>query len=210
MTSTGTICYAVSMRRTVNILVGVALVLLCSFGTAVGEGLDLGVPRLTPNLPADMLGQPQQAMTSGGVECGPGKEVCVSPLVGVDHRKRETTDSATSLIHHDFNVRAGWRLSLFDALQVSTSAKLPLVSAEQRQGVMAGDQRSGATTKIKTAEQPLTSVSGVTWGSDVLLKINNRFNLNLFYDYSKGAAGTPQGQPDKDERFGTRLEYKFK
>ncbi len=185
------------------------LLLLVLTGTTRGEGLDLGTPRLTPNLPQDMLGQPQQAVTSGGITCAPGHDLCVTPLVGVDYRQRETTDPATALTRHDINMRAGWRLSLFNAFEFSTSAKLPLLQAEQRQGVMIGDQRSGPNTKIRTAEQPLAAGQGVTWGSDVLLKFNNQFNLNLFYDYSKSPA-LQQGQSDRDERFGTRLEFKFK
>ena len=208
MTRAVTICYAEAMKRILALLLLLGLMLAGGGRTVCGEGLDLGAPKLLPTLPPDMLGQPQQAVTSGGVACDPAKEVCVKPLVGVDYRKRETVDPATAQTRHDVNVRAGWRLSLFDSLEVSTTAKLPLLQAEQHQGVMSGDQRSGATTRIR-AEQPLTTGRDLAWGSDVLLKINNRFNLNLFYDYSKNP-GSMQGPADRDERFGTRLEYKFK
>jgi hypothetical protein len=190
-------------------MLAIWILLLALTGTAQSEGLDLGAPRLVPNLPQNILGQSQQAVTSGGVTCAPGQELCVTPLIGVDYRQRETIDPATALTRHDLNVRAGWRLSLFNAFEFSTSAKLPLLQAEQRQGVMTGDQRSGPNTKIRTVEQPLATSQGVAWGSDLLLKINNQFNLNLFYDYSKSPA-LQQGQTDRDERFGTRLEYKFK
>lgn len=208
MTFSSSLCYAEDMKSLPGIILLLALVI--SGGAAAGaDGLNLGTPRLAPALPPDLLQEPQQAVTSGSVSCDPGKEVCLAPLVGLDYRQRETTEPATALTRHGVNVRAGWRLSLFDALELSTTAKLPLLQAEQRQGIMNGDLRTGSTTRIRAAEQPLDPTHGLTWGSDVLLKLNSRFNLNLFYDYGK-SPGAMQGPADRDERFGTRLEYKFK
>jgi len=176
------------------------------------EGLDLGAPGLAATPPPEVLGQPSQLVTTVGTGCGPGRDICFAPLIGVDHRKREEVDVLKVMTIHDVNARAGWRLSLFDTVEMSTAAKLPVLSAEQNQSVMSGDQRAGTSTRLLTVDPGRTVGSGVTVGSDMRLKLSDSFNFSLFYDYSKGQSGQQgqQGQQGTDERFGTRLEYRFK
>jgi hypothetical protein len=178
-------------------------------GPLAAERLDLGVPRLAPSLPPEMLRQPEQAVATGEAACDPTREVCVAPQFGIEYRQREDADAVKARTQHDFSARAGWRLSLFDAVELSTAAKLTLLSAEESQAVMTGDYRTGSTTRLRAGDQSRLRANGVAWGSDLLFKINNRFNLNLFYDYNKAPTGL-SGQSVPDERFGTRIEYKFK
>lgn len=154
-------------------------------------------------------GRPAHEITTDSAETIQlGNGICIIPTLGIDHYAREEESPLRALTTHDVKARAGWKLSLMDNVGLSAAATLPVVSAAQNKEALNAGERNIASTLVKS-ELSGALLQNLGLRSELHLKLGERLNMNLYYDYTKvNDAGSRQ--MFQDERIGTKLEYHFK
>lgn len=161
--------------------------------------LDLGAPRLTAPLQQEKFFSADRLSLQGGGAKAP----LLEPQLGVSHDAREAdTGPGMKQTTHRIHGEAGGKLNLFDEVQFSAVAKIPVYSYEVTGGANGADRTAG-TEMLKNSGK-------LSWRSEMGISLGKGLDLNLFYDRSNLGRVERPGIEDREEKFGSRFIFRFK
>jgi hypothetical protein len=180
--------------------------------TTQGLAADLGAPRLSDPIAVRGFFDPDRFLTTGGVSFSPDSSFTIEPRIGVGYRAREREfDSGIAEVLHKVHAEAGGRIGLGKDFHLSAAAKLPVYTYE------ISDRR---TANIFDLHDPVTRhayelfrrpASAMSWTGEMELRLGDSADLSIYYDQTMFPGFTGAGSlSQSEERFGTRIIFKFK
>jgi hypothetical protein len=173
---------------------------------------DLGTPRLSDSLPTSQFFDPDRFLTNGGMKYEASQSFSLEPEVGLGYERREKVVSGGyDEVVHKVHARAGGRLNLASNVYFSAAAKLPVYTYQLEDRSIVGDFSLQAPLSHNDYDLFHHPGESLGWSTEAGIRLGGLTELNLFYDktpYIEFAGGSPLGQTD--ERFGTRLIFRFK
>jgi hypothetical protein len=177
-----------------------------------GLAADLGAPRLSDPIAVRSFFDPDRFLTTGGVSFSPDSSFTIEPRIGVGYRARAREfDSGVAEVLHKVHAEAGGRIGLGKDFHLSAVAKLPVYTYE------ISDRR---TANIFDLHDPVSRhayelfrrpASAMSWTGEMELRLGDSADLSIYYDQTMfpGFAGAGS-LSQSEERFGTRIIFKFK
>jgi len=176
---------------------------------ATAFAADLGTPRLSESLSTRKFFDPDRLLTTGGVKYEGVEGFTIEPLVGIGYtaREREMRGGLDEAIHK-VHAQAGGKIDLAKTLYLSAAAKIPVYTyglTDSRTGFGAPQ---GALSRH---EYDFTRVSPSTlsWTGEMGIHLGLGADLNIYYDQNLFNSYQP-GLTQSEERFGTRIIFRFK
>ncbi len=170
---------------------------------------DLGAPRLSASLAAEMFFKTDQFLTSGGLKFFGGSPITLEPQVGLGYTAREQElNKGFEESIHKLHAQAGGKFDLGGTFFFSAAAKLPVYSYAKSEQRFAA---SAAPDNISHHAYDLTRLPGsrLTWTGEVGIRLGKETELNFYYDQTQFDSMQP-GLSRPEERFGTRFIIRFK
>lgn len=166
---------------------------------------DLGAPKLSPPLSTARFFDPDRLLTSGGVRFSGNTNLTLEPELGLGYRAQERElPGVNSESIHKVHARAGWRLSFPDLLYLSAAAKLPVFTYEAT-----GRSLNLEPSSRQSYDFGRPFKDSLSWTGEFGIHLSRQADLTLFYDRDFTFAPFP-GQPQQEQRLGTRFIWRFK
>lgn len=169
---------------------------------------DLGVPALSPPLPERDYFRIENVLNAE-VRLEQNPDVIIEPQLGLGHARREReVRTGYDDVAHTIHARAGGRIQLFRTISLSASAKVPVYTVESSAKWIAGSSSSSGATRYDYAI--LHPVQTLSWAGEMGIHLGGRVDLNLFYDRTRLDIYPAAGESAQENRFGTRLIFRFR
>lgn len=173
---------------------------------------DLGAPRLSDPISTRRFFDPDRLLTTGGIRYSPEPSFTIEPRFGLGYRAREREfDTGFAEVLHKVHAEAGGRIGLSRGFYLSAAAKLPVYTYEISDRRLTGE--FGAHAPVSRHDYELFRLPGsnLSWTSEMGIRLGTRADLTIYYDQTlfpafSGAGGLTQ----PEERFGTRIIFRFK
>ena len=169
---------------------------------------DLGAPTLSPSLPVRDYFDTGK-MLKAGVRLEQNANVVIEPQLGLGHARREREirtgyDDVTHTIH----ARAGGQVHLFRVLSLSASAKLPVYSVESSDQWIAGSSSQSVVRRY--GYEIMRPAGNLSWTGEMGFNLSGHVDLKVFYDQNRFDMYPRNGETHQEDRFGTRLIFRFR
>lgn len=202
-----TISILFAILGTMKIMSTLTAIFLLAASAAVAA--DLGTPRLSENLSTRKFFDPDRLLITGGVKYEGVEGFTIEPLFGFGYtaRERELKVGVDEAIHK-LHAQAGGKIDLAKTLYLSAAAKIPVYTYEL------ADSRSGFGASqgvLSRHEYDFTrlSPSTLSWTGEMGIHLGLGADLNIYYDQNLFNSYQP-GLTQSEERFGTRIIFRFK
>ena len=170
---------------------------------------DLGTPLLSESLATRKFFDPDRLLTTGGVKYKGAEGVTIEPQIGVGYtaRERDIKGGFEESIHK-VHAQAGGKIDLAKTLYFSAAAKVPVYTYG-----LTGSSTSFVSPQVPASrhEYDFTrlSPSTLSWTGEVGVHLGLGADLTIYYDQNLFNSYQP-GMTQQEERFGTRIIFRFK
>lgn len=193
-------------------LVIICLALLSMSNTCLAAAAGLVTPKLSDPLAGPRYFTFDRLVTSGGVRFEGGGGVSLEPLLGIGHaaRERELAGGYEESIHK-LHAEAGGRLNLSKHYYLSAAAKMPVYTYGA--SIVQQTRPSFLQTETTRHGYDFLQMQGrnLTWTGEIGIHLGRSTDLNIFYDQSLFNSFSAGSRPNEsEERFGTRIIFRFK
>jgi hypothetical protein len=170
---------------------------------------DLGTPRLSESLSTRKFFDPDRLLITGGVKYEGVEGFTIEPLVGLGYtaRERELKVGVDEAIHK-VNAQAGGKIDFAKALYLSAAAKIPVYTYELTDSRTGFGAPQGAQSRHELDFTRL-SPSTLSWTGEMGIHLGLGADLTIYYDQDL-LKGYQPGLTQSEERFGTRIIFRFK
>ena len=187
----------------------VFLVIVILLTTATAFAADLGTPLLTDGLAERRFFDPERLLTTGGVKYKGLEGITIEPQIGVGYTSREQDiKGGLEEAVHKVHAQAGGKIDLADTLYFSAAAKVPVYTyglTDKSAGLVSPQ----VTTSRHAYDFMRLSPSTLSWTGEMGVHLGLGTDLTVYYDQNLFDSYQP-GTPQPEERFGTRLIFRFK
>lgn len=161
---------------------------------------ELGVPSLSAPMQNEKFFDPERVSLTPPAASSP---TLFEPQLFFSRGVREEgagllEKHVTDTVHGE----AGGKLNLLGDVSVSAVAKLPLYTHDK--------VSSGMTSDVSENREFLQNTGRLSWRSEVGIPLGDKVNLNFFYDSSTMGKMDRPGVDEKEDKFGTRIIFRFK
>lgn len=197
-----------------------AAVLTVAILAASLQAAEAGAPKLSGPLDTPTLSEPlamaaffniTRFLTNAGFTYSASPSLMLEPELGFGYRGAgQELHGGLEQSTHRLDARAGWRLSLAEALHFSAAAKLPMVTVEKT-GLYAGEELGTRPDARSRAAYDFINLSHapLRWTGELGLHLTPRTDLMLYYDQNPLNEWYYPGR-SQEERVGTRFIIRFK
>ena len=193
------------MRYVVTMLIIVA----ATFNAAFAVAADLGTPRLSESLSTRKFFDPDRLLTTGGVKYQGVEGFTIEPLIGLGYtaRERELKGGVDEAVHK-LHAQAGGKIDLAKTFYLSAAAKLPVYTYGLADSRIGFGSPQGAVSRH---EYDFTRLSpgSLSWTGEMGIHLGLGADLTIYYDQDM-LKGFQPGVTQPEERFGTRIIFRFK
>lgn len=190
-----------------KIIVFLLIVILPAAATVFAA--DLGTPLLSDSLATRKFFDPDRLLTTGGVKYKGLEGITIEPQIGVGYtaRERDIKGGFEESIHK-VHALAGGKIDLAKTLYFSGAAKVPVYTYG-----LTDSSTSFVSPQVPASrhEYDFTrlSPSTLSWTGEVGVHLGLGADLSIYYDQNLFNSYQP-GMTQQEERFGTRIIFRFK
>ena len=184
---------------------------LVMLAAATATAADLGTPSLTDGLAPQKYFDPDRYLTGGGVKYTSMKDVTLEPQVGFGYGSWEReAGSGFDEVIRKVHAQAGGRVDLSGKVYVSAAAKMPVYTYQLTERRLGGDLSFQSPVTRHDYDLFRRPGGNLTWTGEMGIRLGGGADLNVFYDLTPfaGSQGSSFGQTE--ERFGTRIIFRFR
>jgi hypothetical protein len=166
----------------------------------VSYPLELGTPLMSPPVQGDKFFTVDRLEMDepGGIKPG-----FITPKLALSHDVREDKFGKGVLqTTHLFHGEAGGKIDIFGRASLIAVAKIPVYVFESTD--------RGYASEAASSSELLKSPDRLSWRSEMAIPLSSSLDLSLFYDRSNVGRFDRSGMDDRDEKFGTRIIFRFK
>jgi len=186
----------------------IILAILIILSTVTAFAADLGTPRLSESLSTRKFFDPDRLLITGGVKYKGLEDLTIEPQLGLGYtaREREIRGGLDEAIHK-VHAQAGGKIDLAKTLYLSAAAKIPVYTYGLTDSRTFGAPQ-GALSRHEYDFTRL-SPSTLSWTGEMGIHLGLGADLTIYYDQDL-LKGYQPGLTQSEERFGTRIIFRFK
>jgi hypothetical protein len=187
----------------------IILAILIILSTVTAFAADLGTPRLSESLSTRKFFDPDRLLITGGVKYKGLEDLTIEPQLGLGYtaREREIRGGLDEAIHK-VHAQAGGKIDLAKTLYLSAAAKIPVYTYGLTDSQTGFGAPQGALSRHEYDFTRL-SPSTLSWTGEMGIHLGLGADLTIYYDQNLFNSYQP-GLTQPEERFGTRIIFRFK